>query len=132
PPCDLYPETFAARALESVDRIHCEVWDEARLTAERMGAILGVARGAARPPRLLIMRYSNAGTSPVLALVGKGVTVDSGGVVLRTKEQKADMKGDMAGGAAGLGPGPGPGRAQQAGNPPRHLPPRRDRAGRPA
>jgi leucyl aminopeptidase len=102
PPCDLYPETFAARAVESGDRVRCEVWDEARLTAERMGAILGVARGAARPPRLVIMRYSNAGSAPVLALVGKGVTFDSGGLSLKTTEQMADMKGDMAGAAAVL------------------------------
>ena len=100
PPCDLYPETFAARAAQVPTSVEVEVWDEARLEAERMGAILGVARGAARPPRLVILRYRNAGSTPTLALVGKGVTFDSGGLSLKTSEQMADMKGDMAGAAA--------------------------------
>jgi leucyl aminopeptidase len=102
PPCDLYPETFAARAAEGSRRVECEVWDERRLEAEGMGAILGVARGAARPPRLVLLRYRNAGDAPTLALVGKGVTFDSGGLSLKTSEQMADMKGDMAGAAAVL------------------------------
>jgi leucyl aminopeptidase len=102
PPCDLYPETFAARATEPVGALECEVWDEARLESERMGAILGVARGAGRPPRLVILRYRNAGSAPTLALVGKGVTFDSGGLSLKTSEQMVDMKGDMAGAAAVL------------------------------
>lgn len=102
PPCDLYPETFAARATEHIASLECEVWDERRLEAERMGAVLGVARGAARPPRLLVLRYRNAGDAPALALVGKGVTFDSGGLSLKTSDQMADMKGDMAGAAAVL------------------------------
>jgi leucyl aminopeptidase len=102
PPCDLYPETFAARASEPVGGLECEVWDERRLEAERMGAVLGVARGAGRPPRLVILRYRNAGDAPTLALVGKGVTFDSGGLSLKTNDQMVDMKGDMAGAAAVL------------------------------
>jgi leucyl aminopeptidase len=102
PPSELYPETFAALARESGPRIECEVWDETRLSAERMGAILGVAAGAARPPRVVVLRYSNAGRSPALALVGKGVTFDSGGLSLKTSDQMVDMKCDMAGAAAVL------------------------------
>lgn len=102
PPCDLYPETFAALAAAGHRRVECEVWDEKRLEAEGMGTILGVARGAARPPRLVLLRYRNAGDAPALALVGKGVTFDSGGLSLKTSEQMADMKGDMAGAAAVL------------------------------
>lgn len=102
PPCDLYPETFAALAAAGHRRVECEVWDEKRLEAEGMGAILGVANGAARPPRLVLLRYRNAGDAPALALVGKGVTFDSGGLSLKTSEQMADMKGDMAGAAAVL------------------------------
>ena len=102
PPCDLYPETFAARAAAVPPSVECEVWDETRLEAERMDAILGVARGAARPPRLVLLRYRNGGDRPTLALVGKGVTFDSGGLSLKTSDQMADMKGDMAGAAAVL------------------------------
>lgn len=102
PPCDLYPETFAARAANGPAAIECDVWDDARLESERMGAILGVARGAARLPRLVILRYRNGGDTPTLALVGKGVTFDSGGLSLKTSDQMVDMKGDMAGAAAVL------------------------------
>ena len=102
PPSELYPETFAALARESGPRVTCEVWDEARLSAERMGAVLGVAAGASRPPRLVVLRYTNGGPSPALALVGKGVTFDSGGLSLKTTDQMVDMKCDMAGAAAVL------------------------------
>jgi leucyl aminopeptidase len=102
PPCDLFPETFAARAADVPASVEVEVWDETRLEAERMGALLGVARGAARPPRLVVLRYRQGGDAPPLALVGKGVTFDSGGLSLKTSEQMADMKGDMAGAAAVL------------------------------
>src|SRR5438552_5999426 len=66
-----------------------------------MGAMLAVARGSDRPPRLVILRY-NGGSKPTLALVGKGVTFDSGGLSLKTTEQMVDMKCDMAGAAAVL------------------------------
>ena len=102
PPCDLYPETFAARAADLPPGVDSEVWDETRLEAERMGAVLGVARGAARPPRLVVLRYRNGGSASALALVGKGVTFDSGGLSLKANDQMVDMKGDMAGAAAVL------------------------------
>lgn len=101
PPCDLYPETFAARAAQSAG-VEVEVWDKPRLIAERMGAILGVADASSRPPRLVILRYRNADDAPTLALVGKGVTFDSGGLSLKASDQMADMKCDMAGAAAVL------------------------------
>jgi leucyl aminopeptidase len=102
PPCDLYPETFAARAAEGPSTVECEVWGEGRLEVERMGAILGVARGASRPPRLVVVRYRSGGDRPTLALVGKGVTFDSGGLSLKTSDQMVDMKCDMAGAATVL------------------------------
>lgn len=100
PPCELYPETFAARAASL--GMPCEVWDDHRLEAERMGAILGVARAAERPARLVILRYLHGGQTPPIALIGKGVTFDSGGLSLKTSEQMADMKCDMAGAAVVL------------------------------
>ncbi len=104
PPCDLYPETFAAIAAES-GREHgfeVEVWDESRLAAERMGSLLGVARGSVRPARLAVLRYSGNPGAPILGLVGKGVTFDSGGLSLKPTDGMVDMKCDMAGAAAVL------------------------------
>jgi leucyl aminopeptidase len=105
PPCDLYPETFATAAAES-GRSHgfdVEVWDESRLAAERMGSLLGVARGSVRPARLAILRHNGNPGGPTLGLVGKGVTFDSGGLSLKPTDGMVDMKGDMAGAAAVLG-----------------------------
>ena len=106
PAGEIYPESFAARA-EEVSRevgLECEVWDQQRLESERCGLLLGVAQGSARPPRLVIMRYrgGEAGREP-LALVGKGVTFDSGGLSLKPTDGMKTMKCDMAGAAAVLG-----------------------------
>jgi leucyl aminopeptidase len=102
PPCDLYPETFATAVAES-GRQHgfeVEVWNESRLAAEKMGSLLGVARGSVRPPRLAILRYQGNPGGGTLGLVGKGVTFDSGGLSLKTNDGMVDMKCDMAGAAA--------------------------------
>jgi leucyl aminopeptidase len=105
PPCDLYPETFAQRAQQVAQEagVECTVFDEARLQAENMNSLLGVARGSDRPPRLVLLRYRHGGAGGTLALVGKGVTFDSGGLSLKTSENMVDMKCDMAGAAAVLG-----------------------------
>jgi len=105
PPADLDPERFADIAVEHAATVgvEAEVWDEHRLEAERMGALLAVARGSDRPPRLVILRYVGTPGVPAIALVGKGVTFDSGGLSLKTSEQMVDMKCDMAGAAAVLG-----------------------------
>jgi len=104
PPCDLYPETFARRAGDATTGlgIDCEVFDEKWLEAERMGALLGVARGSDKPPRLVVLRYRKGSSGRTLGFVGKGVTFDSGGLSLKTNEQMVDMKCDMAGAAAVL------------------------------
>src|SRR5205823_9403200 len=80
----------------------CDVLDGPRLEAERMGALLAVARGSDRPPRFVILRYRGGEAGRTLGLVGKGVTFDSGGLSLKTNEQMVDMKCDMAGAAAVL------------------------------
>ncbi len=104
PPCDLYPETFVARALRVAREagVDCTVLDERQLEAERMGALLAVARGSDRPPRFVVLRYRHGGEGKTLGLVGKGVTFDSGGLSLKTNEQMLDMKCDMAGAATVL------------------------------
>lgn len=104
PPCDLYPETFAerARAVAGEANIECTIFDEKRLEAERMGSLLGVARGSERPARLVVLRYRGGGSDRPLAWIGKGVTFDSGGLSLKTNDGMVDMKCDMAGAAAVL------------------------------
>lgn len=104
PPCDLFPQAFAERAKQAAGPlgVDCEIMDEYRLKDERMGALLGVARGSDRPPRLVVLRYKGAGDAPTLGIVGKGVTFDSGGLSLKTTDQMVDMKCDMAGAAATL------------------------------
>jgi leucyl aminopeptidase len=104
PPCDLYPETFAVAAADAgrAAGFAVEVWDEARLAAERAGSLLAVAKGSARPARLALLQYTGNPGGPVLGLVGKGVTFDSGGLSLKTTEGMVDMKCDMAGAAAVL------------------------------
>ncbi len=105
PPCDLYPETFADRARHVAQKtgLECTVFDEQQLQAERMHALLAVSRGSDRPPRLVLLRHRKGKGAKTLALVGKGVTFDSGGLSLKTTEQMVDMKCDMAGAAAVLG-----------------------------
>ena len=67
-----------------------------------MGLLLGVARGSAEPPRVIVMRHRPAGApaAPVLGLVGKGITFDTGGISIKPADGMERMKDDMAGGAA--------------------------------
>jgi leucyl aminopeptidase len=106
PPSRLYPAAFAAEARKFAEEygLTIEVWDEQRLEAERCGSLLAVARGSAKPPRLVVVEHrGGTADAPCLALVGKGVTFDSGGVSLKTTEQMKTMKCDMAGAATVLG-----------------------------
>jgi leucyl aminopeptidase len=106
PPSRLYPVSFAAEARKFAEEcgLKIEIWDETRLEAERCGALLAVARGSMRPPRLVILEHrGGAQDAPVLALVGKGVTFDSGGLSIKSVEHMKTMKCDMAGAATVLG-----------------------------
>src|SRR6185503_4088234 len=82
--------------------LHVEVLDEEEIARLRMGLLLGVARGSAEPPRLLMLRYTapHAPAKPVLGLVGKGITFDTGGISIKPADGMDRMKDDMAGGAA--------------------------------
>lgn len=104
PPNFMYPEAFTERAAEVAvgEGIELEIWDELRLRRERCAALLAVSAGSARPPRLLIMRYAGTKKQAPLALVGKGVTFDSGGLSLKPSEGMLNMKCDMAGAASVL------------------------------
>jgi leucyl aminopeptidase len=106
PPNYLYPESFVSEAEQVAQRcgISVEVWDRERLETENCGALLGVARGSVRDPRLMILRYHGAADSSApVALVGKGVTFDSGGYSIKPSDGMMGMKADMSGAATVLG-----------------------------
>lgn len=106
PPNYLYPETFAeaAQTIAQQNKMKIEVWDQSKLEVERCGSLLGVARGSSRPPRMVIMQYRGGKASDApIALVGKGVTFDSGGYSIKPTDGMLTMKCDMAGAATVLG-----------------------------
>ncbi|SFJ46907.1 leucyl aminopeptidase [Planctomicrobium piriforme] len=105
-PEEIVPDTFASRAAEVATSVGLqgEIFDVPRLQQERMGSLLAVSRGSAHAPRVVILKYQGAGEgAPWLALVGKGVTFDSGGLSLKPSDSMLSMKGDMAGAATVLG-----------------------------
>ncbi|MDR1546318.1 MAG: leucyl aminopeptidase [Deltaproteobacteria bacterium] len=106
PACELTPEGMAqeALALGLALKLKVSVWDEKKLAAERAGGLLAVGRGSVHPPRLVTLEYQGrpGGAGPLTALVGKGVTFDSGGLCLKSQENMGAMKTDMAGAAAVL------------------------------
>ena len=106
PPQDMYPASFAVKAEEVAKQygLKAEVWDQAKLEKERCGSLLAVNRGSSREPRLVILRYQGGkADAPLLALVGKGVTFDSGGLSLKPSDSMLTMKCDMSGAATVLG-----------------------------
>ncbi|HKT80257.1 MAG TPA: leucyl aminopeptidase [Vicinamibacterales bacterium] len=100
----LTPRAFAERGagIVSAAGAGVEILDEKQIEALGMGMLLGVARGSSEPPRLMVFRHEppNAPKAPVLALVGKGITFDSGGISIKPADGMERMKDDMAGGAA--------------------------------
>jgi leucyl aminopeptidase len=100
----LTPRVFAERAaaIATDGGVGVEILDEKAIARLGMGLLLGVARGSAEPPRVIVMRYDPPGapTAPVLGLVGKGITFDTGGISIKPAEGMERMKDDMAGGAA--------------------------------
>jgi leucyl aminopeptidase len=103
PPNDLYPQTFAERAatLAAAQGLAVEVLDERALKRGHYGGILGVGKGSIRPPRLVRISYRPKRARAHVALVGKGITFDSGGLNLKTANLTW-MKSDMGGAAAAI------------------------------
>ncbi len=101
---DLYPETFAesVRPLARTAKLDVEIWDDKALERDRFGGILAVGGGSTRKPRLVKLSYAPRGAKFHLALVGKGITFDAGGLNLKSPEGMYTMKCDMAGAAAVL------------------------------
>ncbi len=104
PPSDLYPETFAASAEElcAGTSVSVEIFDEEALEAGGFGGILGVGQGSSRGPRLVKLSYSPENGSRHLAIVGKGITFDTGGLSLKPPASMVGMKYDMTGAATAL------------------------------
>jgi leucyl aminopeptidase len=100
----LTPTEFATRAakLAGDAGVKVEILDQRQIEKLGMGMLLGVARGSVEPPRVIVFRYDPPGApaTPVLGLVGKGVTFDTGGISIKPAENMERMKDDMAGGAA--------------------------------
>ena len=106
PANDMTPRILAERA-ESVAKkndLGFDALDEDRMQAHGMGALLGVSQGSSQPARLIVLTYEgNPGSKERLALVGKGITFDSGGISIKPAEGMHEMKYDMSGGAAVIG-----------------------------
>jgi len=95
-----------ARAMAADYGLECEVLDEPRMKQLGFGALLGVAQGSAEPPCLIVLKYvpaAPAASSAHLALVGKGVTFDTGGISIKPSDGMDKMKYDMAGAATVIG-----------------------------
>jgi len=105
PPNDISPKTFAERLVEMAEEVGLgvEVLEQPGLSELNMGAILNVGKGSSEPPRVIDLRYGNEQAPVKLALVGKGLTFDSGGLSIKTAAGMEWMKGDMAGAAAVAG-----------------------------
>jgi len=96
----------AAQAMASQFGLKCDVLDQQRMGQLGMGSLLGVAMGSAQPPALIVIEYHPAhetGVKDHLALIGKGVTFDTGGISIKPADSMEKMKYDMAGGAAVIG-----------------------------
>ncbi|HXY04843.1 MAG TPA: M17 family peptidase N-terminal domain-containing protein, partial [Terriglobales bacterium] len=101
------PTILAERARKMAQEVglKCEVYGADKIKELKMGAFWGVAQGSDEPPALIVLRYEPAGApaAPVLGLVGKGITFDTGGISIKPADGMEKMKYDMAGGAAMLG-----------------------------
>ncbi|WP_026424864.1 leucyl aminopeptidase [Actinokineospora inagensis] len=102
PPNDLYPATFAERAaaLAKEAGLEVEILDEKALRKGGYGGILGVGGGSARAPRLVRISYKGAKARKKVALVGKGITFDTGGISIKPAPNMEMMSSDMGGAAA--------------------------------
>jgi leucyl aminopeptidase len=109
PPNILHPTEFAkrAQAMAKEAGLKCEILDEAKMEKLGMGSLLSVSIGSEQPAKLIFLKYepkkSTAKKGELLALVGKGITFDTGGISLKPGEGMDAMKYDMSGGASVFG-----------------------------
>ena len=100
PPAEL---ASVAERIAAEQGLDIRVYEEEEIEAERFGGLLGVSMGATNPPRMVVLRYSPEGATRTVALVGKGIVFDSGGLSLKTAKGLETMKTDMSGAAAVFG-----------------------------
>ena len=100
----LYPVEFADRCAAMADLgLEIEILDESEMEKLGMGALLGVGQGSRRESRMVVMNWRGGGDEAPIALVGKGVTFDTGGISIKPAKGMEDMKWDMGGAAAVTG-----------------------------
>ncbi|HEY2858967.1 MAG TPA: leucyl aminopeptidase [Terracidiphilus sp.] len=103
----LTPTEFGRRAATMAHEVglRCEVHSTDKIKELKMGAFWSVSQGSEEPPALIVLRYEPAGVAdgPILGLVGKGITFDTGGISIKPADSMEKMKYDMAGGAAMIG-----------------------------
>jgi leucyl aminopeptidase len=105
PANDMTPTHMAeeAKKVAESNGLEIDVLDEERARREGMGSFLSVAQGSIQPPKMIVLRYNGDPSSKeLLALVGKGITFDTGGISIKPAERMEDMKYDMSGGAGVL------------------------------
>ncbi|PKQ18499.1 MAG: leucyl aminopeptidase [Actinobacteria bacterium HGW-Actinobacteria-8] len=104
PPLDLFPASFAEIAQGFGAQLGCDVqvWDPQQLADEGFGGLLAVGMGSSRLPRLVRVAWAPEGATQTVALVGKGITFDTGGISLKPPKGMETMKSDMSGSAAVL------------------------------
>ncbi len=102
PALDLPPAELAreAQAMAKAVGLHCKVWSEAELKKGGFGGIIGVGQGSVNPPRLIELRYDGGGRGAPIALTGKGIAFDSGGLSIKDASGMEHMKIDMGGAAS--------------------------------
>lgn len=107
PPNYMTPANLASHAEEMAKEVglKCTILERPQMQALKMGALLGVAQGSENPPKFIILEHnqSKKGDDNTIVLVGKGVTFDTGGYSLKTRDGMVGMKADMSGGAAVIG-----------------------------
>ena len=101
PPNDLFPAAFAERARDLAQEVglSVEILDEQALADGGYGGVLGVGQGSSRPPRLLRLRWTPPSPRARVALVGKGITFDTGGISIKPAANMDHMTSDMSGAA---------------------------------
>jgi len=104
PPNELTPASYAKR-LEAFaqDGIDVEIWGPRELAKRGFGGLLAVGQGSEQTPRLVVLRWRGSGSRAPVALVGKGITFDTGGISIKPASKMEEMKADMAGSAACAG-----------------------------
>ncbi|MGA7615870.1 MAG: leucyl aminopeptidase [Thermoanaerobaculia bacterium] len=102
---EMTPARLAERAREVAQSagVKCTIYDKKAIEKMKMGGLLAVNRGSAQEPRFIVLEYAPKKATRTVALVGKGITFDSGGISIKPAEKMEDMKFDMCGAAAVIG-----------------------------